>query len=248
MTHNFDELELSLLEAGGVDNWSNYDDAISDYLDETNAKKDQYGDYDVKLTSEEKLEALNNGGVDNWSWYGESLKWFSEYKDYVKSLPEDYDDDILDFYSFVEQTEAAETVRIESERVADELERESTLKAEEVANLERMLKGKEYPQLYDFLKELYPLRTIEDIDNIYLFTITKSKLFLINSDDSLISRAEYKKISNRFLSKNKSATVREFTSYVRQELIDTVIKNGSLKRFVLSIDFQDGLIAYKSLK
>lgn len=53
------------LEAGGVDNWSGYDEAI-DMADADD--KDWSG-----LSNSEKLDYLFAAGVDNWSWFSESI-------------------------------------------------------------------------------------------------------------------------------------------------------------------------------
>lgn len=65
-----DDLELDLLQAGGVDNWDGYDYAID--------IRDQQ---DIDL-----LNALYQAGVDNWEFYDESLGDFSDYSDYVHAV------------------------------------------------------------------------------------------------------------------------------------------------------------------
>lgn len=54
------------LEAGGVDNWSGYDEAI-DLADSDD--NDWSG-----LSNDEKLDYLFAAGVDNWSWFSESIE------------------------------------------------------------------------------------------------------------------------------------------------------------------------------
>ena len=59
-----DDLYYSL-EAGGVDNWNGYDEAI----DLADADDNDWSD----LSNGEKLDYLFAAGVDNWSWFSESI-------------------------------------------------------------------------------------------------------------------------------------------------------------------------------
>lgn len=54
------------LEAGGVDNWNGYDEAI----DMAAADDNDWS----SLSNSEKLDYLSAAGVDNWGYYGESLQ------------------------------------------------------------------------------------------------------------------------------------------------------------------------------
>lgn len=54
------------LEAGGVDNWSGYDEAI----DLADADDNDWSG----LSNSEKLDYLFAAGVDNWSWFSESIE------------------------------------------------------------------------------------------------------------------------------------------------------------------------------
>lgn len=54
------------LEAGGVDNWNGYDEAI----DMADADDNDWS----SLSNSEKLDYLSAAGVDNWGYYGESLQ------------------------------------------------------------------------------------------------------------------------------------------------------------------------------
>lgn len=54
------------LEAGGVDNWSGYDEAIDLAESDDN-------DWS-SLSNSEKLDYLFAAGVDNWSWFNESIE------------------------------------------------------------------------------------------------------------------------------------------------------------------------------
>ena len=53
------------LEAGGVDSWSGYDEAI----DMADADDNDWS----SLSNNEKLDYLFAAGVDNWSWFSESI-------------------------------------------------------------------------------------------------------------------------------------------------------------------------------
>lgn len=54
------------LEAGGVDNWSGYDEAI----DLADCDDNDWSG----LSNSEKLDYLFAAGVDNWSWFSESIE------------------------------------------------------------------------------------------------------------------------------------------------------------------------------
>ena len=54
------------LEAGGVDNWNGYDEAID--------MADADGNDWSSLSDSEKLDYLSAAGIDNWGYYGESLQ------------------------------------------------------------------------------------------------------------------------------------------------------------------------------
>ena len=54
------------LEAGGVDNWNGYDEAI----DMAGADDNDWS----SLSNSEKLDYLSAAGVDNWGYYDESLQ------------------------------------------------------------------------------------------------------------------------------------------------------------------------------
>lgn len=83
-----DSVKLSLLQAGGVDNWTWYNASI-DQFEEDN--------YEIEDDSD-LLCALENGGVDNWEWYSESIGHYHEWEDHVNEF---YDtDDYLDYEDF----------------------------------------------------------------------------------------------------------------------------------------------------
>ena len=54
------------LEAGGVDNWSGYDEAI----DLADCDDNDWS----SLSNSEKLDYLFAAGVDNWNWFSESIE------------------------------------------------------------------------------------------------------------------------------------------------------------------------------
>ncbi len=73
MSNFKDDLKVSLLEAGGVDNWSYYGESISDFAELNSMEWDE-----VTADSSFLLVALESGGVDNWSGYGDSLEGYYE--------------------------------------------------------------------------------------------------------------------------------------------------------------------------
>jgi hypothetical protein len=80
--------EVTLLELGGVEDWTWYSDSLADY---GYVKSD-----DEFEDAENLLQALKAGGVDNWEWFGESRSGLLEYEEYLNSLPDL--DDALDVY------------------------------------------------------------------------------------------------------------------------------------------------------
>lgn len=78
-------LERDLLQAGGVDNWSFYDQAMDEYI---------VSDDEV-IDASNWLNALEMNGVDNWEFYELSLDGLSEYEDYLQ-----YRNSDLDFYDW----------------------------------------------------------------------------------------------------------------------------------------------------
>ena len=78
-------LECDLLQAGGVDNWSFYDQAMDEYI----ASDDEV------IDASNWLNALEMNGVDNWEFYELSLDGLSEYEDYLQ-----YRNSDLDFYEW----------------------------------------------------------------------------------------------------------------------------------------------------
>lgn len=71
--------QVSLLEAGGVDNWEWYSESLENY---------GYVKSDDELEDAENLlEALRQGGVTNWDWYGDSIAGLDGYKEYLESFP-----------------------------------------------------------------------------------------------------------------------------------------------------------------
>lgn len=63
------------LEYAGVDNWTFYDEAISNYREENGISTDKI------LSLEDKLFALQIGGVRNWIYYEDAIEeYIKEYK------------------------------------------------------------------------------------------------------------------------------------------------------------------------
>lgn len=69
-----DTLMMLQLEAGGVDNWEWYSDALA-CVDDSDTENDSI-----------VLESLRASGVDNWEGYGESLKDYSDYIQYLEEV------------------------------------------------------------------------------------------------------------------------------------------------------------------
>ena len=84
---HLDNVFVTLLERGGVDNWTWYEDA----MEEVENPED----------SSEVAQTLLNNGVDNWEWYEASLDDFFSYSEYVELNPNDY----LGYDEWVKQKE-----------------------------------------------------------------------------------------------------------------------------------------------
>ena len=70
---------VSLLEAGGVDNWEWYSESLENY--------GYVKSEDELEDAENLLEALRQGGVTNWDWYGDSIAGLDGYEEYLESFP-----------------------------------------------------------------------------------------------------------------------------------------------------------------
>lgn len=88
--------ERYLLENGGVDNWEWYDESL----------KEHGITGDDNVDNADWLRCLENGGVDNWTWYDESLRSFSEYSDYIDSIPKSKLDDYMGYEAWEAQNDA----------------------------------------------------------------------------------------------------------------------------------------------
>lgn len=93
---HLDNVFVTLLERGGVDNWTWYEDA----MEEVENPED----------SSEVAQTLLNNGVDNWEWYEASLDDFFSYSEYVELNPNDY----LGYDEWVKQKEQVVEVETES--------------------------------------------------------------------------------------------------------------------------------------
>lgn len=80
-----DQATLSALNTYGVDNWSYYDEAVEEAVNE-------YGE-DFDIDSLEFLNVLDNCGVDNWSGHDIAMESIQDYLEYIDAL---YDKDALD--------------------------------------------------------------------------------------------------------------------------------------------------------
>lgn len=83
---------VSLLEAGGVDNWEWYSESLENY--------GYVKSEDELEDAENLLEALRQGGVTNWDWYGDSIDGLDGYKDYLESFPNLDDVIVWDVFSW----------------------------------------------------------------------------------------------------------------------------------------------------
>lgn len=102
-----DSVKISLLQAGGVDNWTWYSESIVQFENDN---------YEIEDATD-LLCALENGGVDNWEWYSESIGHYPEWEDHVNEFYGT--DNYLDYEDF-----GIELVRIEKEERADSLAEE----------------------------------------------------------------------------------------------------------------------------
>lgn len=83
---------VSLLEAGGVDNWEWYSESLENY--------GYVKSEDELEDAENLLEALRQGGVTNWDWYGDSIAGLDGYKEYLESFPNLDDAIVWDVFSW----------------------------------------------------------------------------------------------------------------------------------------------------
>lgn len=228
MELNLDGLKLSLLEAGGVDNWGNYGDAIQIYIEE-NYDEDE----DADLSSGETLNALENGGVDNWEWYGESLGSFNEYKWYIQDLPEG--SDYMSYDEFVEKQEREEQEEKEQEKLAKTKKQEE----EHIAKVESDKQAKqdfyakdpselEFPQLFSLIEEIYPNHSHVENKDVYEFILTESDLFKMQT-----FTPEFNKAKKDFFKNSEDKTAGTFFREVRPAFINLVIKHGKMKPFII---------------
>jgi hypothetical protein len=83
---------VSLLEAGGVDNWEWYSESLENY--------GYVKSEDELEDAENLLEALRQGGVTNWDWYGDSIAGLDGYEEYLESFPNLDDVIVWDIFSW----------------------------------------------------------------------------------------------------------------------------------------------------
>lgn len=117
-----DSVKISLLQAGGVDNWTWYSESIEQFENDNYEIED-----DADL-----LCALENGGVDNWEWYSESLGHYPEWEDHVNEFYET--DNYLDYEDFVIELERREKEE-RAERLAKKKAEEEAKPKSEIAQL-----------------------------------------------------------------------------------------------------------------
>ena len=117
-----DSVKISLLQAGGVDNWTWYSESIEQFENDNYEIED-----DADL-----LCALENGGVDNWEWYSESLGHYPEWEDHVNEFYET--DNYLDYEDFGIELERREKEE-RAERLAKKKAEEEAKPKSEIAQL-----------------------------------------------------------------------------------------------------------------
>lgn len=216
------ELKLSLLEAGGVDNWSGYGDAIEYYMEENDLDD---------LTASEKLEALENLGVDNWSYYGESLDYYSAYVDYYNSND---GESLMNFEEFVKMEHEKEK---ELERFAED----ETSKQEEKLKAKLKAQVADTPEeelihktLFTWLKTNYPDLSDIEVRNAY-FNLLKVKGPY--QEQHKLFNAQFKQA--KAYAKTQTTKIREFLVIASTEYIELVVKTPKFKDFVDSVIVTD---------
>lgn len=209
------ELKLSLLEAGGVDNWEHYEQSLSNYQDQLGTDE---------LSPLQTLEALEQGGVDNWEWYDDSLEYYPAYVNYYE---ENYSNSPLPFQIFIINQK-------EKERELEELativltKKKNAVKANILKEIEGLDENKVvHRELYEWLRISYPDLSTKKINIVY------SNLLQINGpfqEQHGLFKEEFEKAKAYGL--KKSTIAGDFFKYAGIKYIQLVIKNPKFKEFV----------------
>lgn len=209
------ELKLTLLEAGGVDNWSNYNDSIQVYMDANNLEE---------LSSEDKLAALEAGGVDNWEWYDEALEYYSAYVEYYENATPD---ERMPFNEYIDLQAKKEKELIEYAKVKEKQheENEKSKIKKDIAELteEKVI----HKKLYKWLVNTYPEHSRNEINIIY------SNLLQIDGpfqEQHGLFKNEFVKAKKYGLTKTTKAG--EFFKYAGLKYIELVMQNKNFPEFV----------------
>ena len=116
-----DSVKISLLRAGGVDNWIWYSESIEQF---------ETDNYEIEDDSD-LLCALENGGVDNWEWYSESIEYYPEWEDHVNEF---YDtDDYLDYEDFVIDLQRRKKEELKEKSEVSQLKYDHLILAEKIS-------------------------------------------------------------------------------------------------------------------
>ncbi len=220
MSKNTDELKLSLLENGGVDNWDGYGDAFSTFLE-----------YNPELSHDElfdnaklKLAALESAGVNNWTWYEDSLSEYSEYCDYLDGLDEHTTPiDFEDFKANLETEEKKEAERIqleiENQRLKDENDR--------LKQQEEMRKIIQHPNVYDYIVQNYP--NAKSHEDIYHAIVDGDVYNMF--DTNILTNDEFVNAKREAIAEGNT-TMKDFKIAARQMFADAILENRKIDLFI----------------
>jgi len=203
--------KVSLLLAGGVDNWDWYGDSLENYEESS----DPYED-DANF-----LNALEIGGVDNWEWYGESLTGLREYEEYLDGL-----DDIATAVDF-DTWKATILPGIEAEQTAAAEQAAAVMVAAAEAAVAQAELEKYRPKGDTELKVLARIVELfgeEDADRI----------FRLAKDNGLWHYKTWDKDFSKATSAIKKG-VENPIEVARAELFRITTKNGKMDKFLKSL-------------
>lgn len=220
MSINTDELKLSLLENGGVDNWDGYSDAFSTFLE----YNPELSDDELYDNAELKLAALESAGVNNWTWYEESLSGYSEYCDYLDGLDEHTTPiDFEDFKTNLETEEKKEAERIqleiENQRLKDENER--------LKQQEELRKIIQHPNVYDYIVQKYPNATSHE--DIYHAIVDGDVYNMF--DTNILTNEEFVNAKREAIAAGNT-TMKDFKTAARQLFADAILENRKIDLFI----------------
>lgn len=221
---NLTVLKVSLLEAGGVDNWCNYDDALGEYAEMMSEEGIEVDFEDAEYL----LIALENGGVDNWDWYSESLGHFNEYQEYLNGYDEE--DDVLDYDMFVVQLE--NNVQEEQKEVQEKAqhEEEQAAVSEKQAFYAKAVEELEFPNVFKLIETHYKTKTHNEVKDAYKQVIEESSLFSLGCE-GLDNTKEHNKAKKEAIDKGY-VQAEDFFKYARPRYIELLIKNKKLLPFI----------------